>query len=64
MTLLTKNPKPKTKKLLFVVNYKIFPSFRGFEQLSSSIGWQVVTFNQNDQGYLLWDLNLHPVFGF
>jgi len=27
--------------------------FRGFEQLSSSIGWQVVVFSQNDQGYLL-----------
>ena len=34
-----------------------------FEQLSSSISWRVMAFSQNDQGYLLWDLNLYPIFG-
>jgi len=36
--------------------------FRGFEQLSISVGWQVMA--SNGQGYLLWDLNFHPIFGF
>jgi len=61
MTSSTKNP--KLKAFLLILNYKTFRVFKGFEELSSSIGWQVVTFSQNDQGYLLWDLNLYPIFG-
>jgi len=37
---------------------------RGFEQLFSSIGWRVMAFSQNGQSYLLWDLNIYPIFGF
>jgi len=63
LTSSTKHPKAKTKIKLFILNYKTFWVFRGFEQLSSSISWRVVAFSQNDQGYLLWDLNLYPIFG-
>jgi len=41
MTSSTKNPKPKTKKFFFILNYKTFSVFREFEQLSSSIAWRV-----------------------
>jgi len=39
-------------------------SFWGFEQLSSSIGWRVMAFSQNGQGYLLWDWNFYQIFSF
>jgi len=29
----------KSKNFFFIANYKTFPIFKGFEQLSSSIGW-------------------------
>jgi len=35
---------------------------KGFKQFSSSISWRVVAFRQNDQGYLLWNLNIYPIF--
>jgi len=57
MTSSIKNAKLKTtKKLLWILNYKTFQIFRGFEQLSSLIVWRVMAFSLNDQGYLLWDL--------
>jgi len=63
MTSSTKTRKPKLKTF-FISSYKTLRIFRGFEQLSSSIGWRVVAFIQNGQGYLLWDLIVYSIFGF
>jgi len=39
-------------QFFFNRNYKTFRILRGFEQLSSSIGWYVMAFSQNGQCYL------------
>ena len=50
-------------EFFFILNYKTFPIFRGFEQLSCSICWRVMVFSQNGQGDgLLWDLNFYPKY--
>jgi len=57
-------PKITHSKMNFflILNYKTFEVSTGSEQPSSSIGWWVMVFSQNDQGYLLWDLDLSYLF--
>jgi len=38
----TKYPTSKLKIFFFFANYKTFPIFGGFEQLSNSSGWRVM----------------------
>jgi len=40
---------PKSENFFFILNYKPFPIFRGFEELSSSTCWRAMNFSQNGQ---------------
>ena len=51
-------------KNFLIPDYKTFWVFGGFEQLSSLIGWRVIVFSQNGQGYLLCDLHFYLIVGF
>jgi len=37
------------------MNYKTFFIFRGFEQLSNSIGWQVMIVQSSAKNWYTWD---------
>jgi len=64
MTSSTKKQKSKIFQFLKNLNCKTSRVFRGFEQLSSSIGWRVMAFAQIGQVYTLWDLMFYQSFSF
>jgi len=60
---------PSTNKrhselLIFCRDYKTFRIFRDIEQLSGLVGWRIIAFKQNGQGYLLWDFICYAKFVF
>jgi len=54
----------KSKIYFFIANYKTFPIFRGFEQLSSSIGWRVTAWCGIFPRLAFVGLEFLPIIGF
>jgi len=54
MTSSTRKPKPGLLQFKKYINYKTSHIFRGFEQLSFSIGWQVMVVQSSAKKWYTW----------
>jgi len=61
-----RNKKPQTQnlKILLLLNYKTFRVVKGLDSSLAQSAGKLWPSAKNDQGYLLWDFNLYPIFVF